>query len=560
MVQDKRSTNVGRRTGTGRKPDAAERGASRKAALPRGDVVISGGTGYERSMVGDRLEARGRSISKTPSVAMKDYDSYMSSFGGVSDRAVRKSGASRRFASQGRKPRRRGGRRGSFDSSAQGSTIREAATRFLPMLKVRVTASVLAAIIAGLVVYNVYMSFYVTYKTEKVALSPYLETIDVEGIAIRDEIPLEGKLSRSAVKAVQKGEKVSKGETIVNIFSSSQEAAAYERIAEIDRETEVLGSMDNALEDSVNAVDNIGKLLDSKMVSLNTAAQQRKISEIPGLKSDISYLLSKRMVAMKQAGDYKDRIKKLTAEKEELLKKYKKTPKTITAPDSGYFVDECDGYETLLKPSMASELTVEKLDEIMNSEVAASDKYMGKLVGSFTWYLACPVPANEADFLLENLVYTLYLPYSESESIKAELAYLNKVEGEDKFLAVFRCSSLASELCTMRRQPVKIQRCKYEGFMIKKSALHAGVKDLKYKNPHDEKDFPRGHAIFLTKTTYPSVYVIVAGQVREKEVSIIYGTDKMVICAPKNGMGDYLSLGDTVVVEERGLYNGKIVD
>ena len=153
----------------------------------------------------------------------------------------------------------------------------------------------------------------------------------------------------------------------------------------------------------------------------------------------------------------------------------------------------------------------------------------------------------------------MYLPYSESESIQAVLAHLNKAEGEDRFLAVFRCSSLASELCTVRRQPVKIQRCSFEGFMIKKSALHAGVKDLTYKNPHPEDEFPRAHLVFVTKTTYPSVYVIVAGQVREKEVSIIYGTDKMVICTPKHDRGDYLSLGDTVVIEERGLYNGKIV-
>lgn len=554
MVQDKR--------GAGGMPSGTGKNTSRKAALPRGDVVVSGGTGYLRSMVGDRLEARSSNVPKPPSVAMKDYDNYLSSFGGVSDKAVRKPGTSRRTDPKWKTTKnrgRRGSRSGGFDSSAQGSTIREAAARFLPMLRVRLIASVLAAIVAGLLIYNVYMGFYVTYKTEKVTISPYLETIEVEGIAIRDEKLLEGELSRSAVKAVQNGDKVSKGETIVNIYASSEEAAAYERIAEIDRETEILGSMENTSEDSVNAVDNIGKLLDNKMVSLNTCAQQRKIYEIPALKSEISYLLSKRMVAMKQVGDYNDRIKKLTAEKEELQKKFTQKPKSITAPDSGYYVDECDGYETLLKESMVKDLTVEKLNEIMNAEVEVPDKYMGKLVGSFSWYLACPVPAIEADFLSQGLVYTLYLPYSESESIQAVLAYLNKVEGEDQFLAVFRCSSLASELCTVRRQPVKIQRCSFEGFMIKKSALHAGVKDLTYKNPHPEEEFPRAHLVFVTKTTYPSVYVIVAGQVREKEVSIIYGTDKMVICTPKHDRGDYLSLGDTVVIEERGLYNGKIV-
>ena len=78
------------------------------------------------------------------------------------------------------------------------------------------------------------------------------------------------------------------------------------------------------------------------------------------------------------------------------------------------------------------------------------------------------------------------------------------------------------------------------------------------KNPLPDTEYPRAHLVYVTETTYPSVYAIVAGQIKEKEVSIVYGTDKVVICTPKNG-GDYLSLGDTVVITERGLYNGKLV-
>ena len=559
MVRENRPAS-GKGSGKTRKTSATANRASRKETMKREERVVSGGTSYERSMVGDRLEARSSSL-KSPSVTTKDYDNYLSSFGGVSDRAVHKQGAPRTAADRRKeKSRSRRIRGKDSDSAAQGSTIREAAARYLPKLQVRLTASVLAAIIMGLTAYYIYMDFYVIYRTEKVRISTYLETIDVDGIAIRDEILLEGKMSKSSVKAVQNGDKVSKGQTIVNIYSSSQEAAAYERIAEIDRETEILESIENISEDSAKAVNNIGSLLDSKMSELNTYAQQRKLSEIVSLKSEINYLLSKRMVAMRQNSENRERIESLKAEKEGLLKKLGKSPKTLKAPDSGYYVDKCDGYETLLTASSVEGLTVDRLDEIMNSDVAPSDKYIGKLVGSFTWYLACPVSAKDADFLTEKLFYTLYLPYSETESIQAELAYLNKEEGKDRFLAVFRCSSLASELCTVRKQPVKIQKCKYEGFMIKKSALHAGVKYDTYKNPHPEEEFPRGHLMFHIKTTYPSVYTIVAGQVKEKEVSIVYGTDNMVICTPKHDRGDFLSLDDTVVIEERGLYNGKIVE
>ena len=94
---------------------------------------------------------------------------------------------------------------------------------------------------------------------------------------------------------------------------------------------------------------------------------------------------------------------------------------------------------------------------------------------------------------------------------------------------------------------------------IKKSALHAGVKTEIHKNPHPEDEFPRAHLVYVTQTTYPSVYAIVAGQINEKEVNIVYSTDKLVICSPRHDDGNYLSLYDTIVIEERGLYNGKLL-
>ena len=542
-------------------PFNASSDVSRRAAPRRSQTVTSGGSEYQKSMVGDRLEYSFLRSRRASAVTHEDYADYLNSFSGASLGKKGSSGISRSDygRSDRRGSRRRKGRGADFDSAPPGNPIKDVTAKYLPKFSVRLTASIISAIVAGLLVYQVFMSLYVDYSTEKVTISPYLETIDVEGIAIRDEYLIEGSLSKTSVKVINNGDKVSKGEAIVNIFSSTSEAEAYERVSEIDRETGELRSMVTASEDSVNTVELIGKQLDLKMVDLNDAARRKDMSSAAALKDEISYLLNKRLVAMRQVEDYNSRIEQLEKEKEELQQKYSKEPKTVTAPDSGYFTDSCDGYETLLNTSMVADLTVDKLNEIMNKEVKPSEKTIGKLVGSFTWYLACPVPAKDSDFLIKDSIYTLYLPYSKTESIKAVLQCVNKVDGQDTFLALFRCSSLASELCTVRSQPVKIVKCSYEGFAIQKSALHAGVKYQTHRNPHPEEDFPRGHLVYVTQTTYPSVYVLVAGQIREKEVNIIYGTDKLVICTPIKG-DQFLSLGDTVVIAERGLYNGKIVN
>lgn len=520
------------------------------------ETVVSGGMRYKKSMVGDRLESRSVRSPRSANVTPADYADYLNSFGTPRARSGR-SGKRGRGYSRGMAGK--SGRRGKneLDTPPLGNPVRDVAAKYLPKFRVRLTVSIVSAIIVGLLVYHAFMSVYVEYATEKVTISPYLETIDVEGIAIRDEQPIEGSLSKNSVRVIQNGGRVSQGEAVVNIFSSESEASIYDRISEIDKEIEKLRAITAFPDDSANAVTLIGKQLDSKMVKLNAAAKRKNMSELTSLKEEISYLLNKRLVAMRQVENYNARIEQLENEKEGLEQKLTKEPKTINAPDSGYFSDSCDGYENLLNTSMVEELTVDQLDEIMKKEVTPPEKVIGKLVNSFSWYLACPVSAIDSDFLVKDYTYTLYLPYSDNESIQAVLYRLDKQEGQDRFLAIFRCSSLASELCGVRRQPVRIEKCRYEGFAIQKSALHAGVKDVIHKNEYSG-DMPRGHLEYLTQTTYPSVYAIVAGQIKEKEVSIIYGTDEMVICQPRNG-GDFLSVGDTVVIAERGLYNGKII-
>ena len=540
------------------KAGSSKGSVSARASRPRGETVISEGKSYKRLNVGDRIDSRTARKPKPSAVTAEDYADYINSFGGSRPRSAR-SGTQRTGVSRSRQRIQTRDVQTGFDTVAPGSQIKDVIKRQLPRLRVRLTASLISAIIVGLLAYHIFMGFYVQYKTEVVTISPYLETIDVEGFAIRDEQIVSGNMSNTSVMTLQNGEKISKGDPIVNIFSSEPEARAYERVSEINRELSVLDSMKTATEDGANAVGIINKQLDKKMVELNKASQQRDMSEAVEIKNNISYLLNKRLVAMRQMEDYNARVERLNKEKEELESKYSKQPDTIIAPDSGYFADSCDGYETLLNTSMVGELTLKKLNEIMNKEVSPPEKTIGKLVNSFSWYLACPVSAKDSDFLLSGDTYKLFLPYSEKESIEAVLDRIDKQNGDDTFLALFKCSSLASELCTVRRQPVKIQKCSYEGFAIPKSALHAGVKRVTYKNPHPESEYPRAHLVFVTDITYPSVYAIVAGQIKEKEVSIIYGTDKMVICSPKNG-GNYLSLGDTVVITERGLYDGKLLD
>lgn len=455
-----------------------------------------------------------------------------------------------------RSAQRSGGNAGGFDGgSVNGDsvTLAEYLGEYTKKLWFRVMLAVMLVFFLMYIAYQIYLNFYSDIKIEVAAVSTYSETIDTEGFAVRSETVIQNTLSGAYVSAVKNGGKVSKDQTVINVFKSSDSAAAYTRIAEIDSEIAELQSMATASEDSATEVTNIEKQLDVQINKLAKSVNEGNISEVSAIKSNITYLMNKRLIAMRKVEDYQARIDELNKEKTSLQNSYKESPTTIKAPASGYYVNSLDGYENLLTKSMLQELTADKLESIMSQKASVIENSAGKLITDFSWYLACPVSKKEAeDYLAVSSIYTLILPYSETGSVKGTLVYLNEGEG-DKLLAVFECYSLLSELCSMRSQPVKIQIKSYTGFNVKKSALHVYSDNVEVKNE-------KGEVIGHKKVRYPCVYVIVGNQVVARRVDIVYNGENFAICGSKSNESGYLTLYDKIITEGKGLYAGKIIN
>ena len=343
MKQDRRGSGSDRRRSAAAPDGAASRGSAGHADGSLGAEKKS----YRQFNVGDRLESRDAENPRPSTVTAADYADFINSFG-VPKKRSSGSSLSKRGVSRGKTKGHPRGRKSGDGTPVPGSQIKDIIRRQLPRLRVRLTASAIVSLLTGILIYHVFMGFYVEYKTEVVSISPYLETIDVKGYAILDEKVVSGTMSSTSVMTIQNGDKVSAGDPIVNIFSSESEARAYERVSEIDRELEVLMSMDNTSEDSASKVDLLSKQLDRNMSELNKAVENRNMTEVAKIKNDISYLLNKRLVAMRQDKDFNSKIESLQKEREELESQYSKQPDTINASDSGYFTDSCDGYECAL--------------------------------------------------------------------------------------------------------------------------------------------------------------------------------------------------------------------
>ena len=151
------------------KAGSSKGSVSARASRPRGETVISEGKSYKRLNVGDRIDSRTARKPKPSAVTAEDYADYINSFGGSRPRSAR-SGTQRKGVSRSRQRIQTRDVQTGFDTVAPGSQIKDVIKRQLPRLRVRLTASLISAIIVGLLAYHIFMGFYVQYKTEVVTI------------------------------------------------------------------------------------------------------------------------------------------------------------------------------------------------------------------------------------------------------------------------------------------------------------------------------------------------------------------------------------------------------
>ncbi len=315
-----------------------------------------------------------------------------------------------------------------------------------------------------------------TRQTVMVTLADNIETT---GVAIRNEQVITSDRSGVIVGAIDNGGKVSKGETVANVFTSTDAARAYARMEEIENDLEKFQSMQTAGEESAAAVTALQKSVGTGLKDMSTLIYRGDIAGAADSADNLLYLLNKTQVATRVEEGFEDKVEALTKELESLKKKYSDAPEQLKSPLSGYYISTPDGYESLLNTDICASLTPEKLDEIISVHSAPDNSsVVGKIADDYIWYMACEVSAEDADRLakkadgtFEQKEYTLFLAYSELDSITARLVGVNTGADSGRRVLIFECSYMVSELATVRIQPVTIQLSSYSGLEVSKDSV-----------------------------------------------------------------------------------------
>ena len=227
----------------------------------------------------------------------------------------------------------------------------------------------------------------------------------------------------------------------------------------------------------------------------------------------------------------------------------------ITAPQAGTFSALVDGYETLVSPETALQLTPSGLRELMDMSPSGEDSAAGKLILSKDWYFAAVVTQEEGERLdalpvpngQDSAAVTLRFASDFTQDIPAKVVQVSEAE-DGQAVVVLSANRYLEQTTLLRRQTAEIIFDSQSGLRVPKAAVR-----IQTSTQTDEET---GETTEINTT---GVYTVVAGQMEFKPVNILAEGSDFYVVQPAQENSRSLRSGDEIVVQGTGLYDGKLV-
>ncbi len=396
--------------------------------------------------------------------------------------------------------------------------------------------SVLAAVaLLTYVGYQAFQMFFSSVETETVYSHSVYKTVGAQGLVIRSETPVAGSAKDGYLYySVSNGERVAQDGKIADIYKNEGDALATQQLLQLDKsiaELEVINSQGVA--NRVN-LDIINQQLTSEIHELANLMHSSRLEGLTSIHEELLMLLNKQQITTGKVADFSQQIAALKKERESLAAAHKGPQDSISSPVAGYFVSQVDGYETTLTYDKVTEMTVSGIQSAINNPPKAdNNQYVGKVVGDYEWYLACVVSEQDAVRMQIGTSLTVLLPFATDESIPVEVVASNP-DKKGKVAIIFKSTQMSEALSSVRAETVQIQIEHFQGLRVPKKAL------------------------VFDENNQAGVYIRSGNTAAFRKVKILYSAADYSICE-ETGDAKGLKLYDDIIVEGKGMYDGKII-
>jgi len=389
-----------------------------------------------------------------------------------------------------------------------------------------------------------------TYKieTEMVTCVSISDSIEVQGLAVRNEILINKSEERETIAFVlENGESVGKDEVIAKIYESYEDVLNFNKISELQREIKKLKKLEDFKIFPNVTSDYIFGQIQDEVIKLQNLLNKKDYNKIFEKKEEILYLLNKKQIITGQDKIFSDKLENYEKELKNLNSKSKESISNITSPEPGVFLNFLDGFEENYNYNSILNITPEELKEEKIKKDYNKNSVIGKIVTDASWYLIFNLKNFDFKKLTEDMEVSIFLPRIYYKKIPGKIIKIVENGENSEALIICECNFLNKDLAKARREKIILELANYTGLKISKRAIHEKI--IK-KNDTEHK--------------IPGVYVLRGGELVFKEVVPVYEKENFVICEQnpdleKLSTKEKLQVFDYVVTKGKDLFDGKII-
>ena len=397
-------------------------------------------------------------------------------------------------------------------------------------------SNVLIISVIVLIVLFVVIQFYkvthIELKTQTATISTVYDKVSSEALFIRDESVVEKSPSGVTVACFQDGDKINVNGNVAMQFSSSKAAANYSKYAELTKQIKYYQTLEAQTVGQSADLETINEDIEQKVINYADGLAKNQIGDTA---EDLDSVLVRRQLIIGEDVNLMFIIENLRDQRNN-YQSYSKPDRYIKTDKSGVFSSYTDGYENLIDYSKVEETTIDGFKSALKAVDKAQNvsNNIGKLVTSYTWYVQTLVSADTVKNLENGDYVNIVLKDDTSKSFKAEIVNGAEIAlGQKETLLVLKLNEMDADIAKLRKAEIEIRRNNYEGIKVPSEALHV-------------LDGKKG------------VYVLIASQVKFREVNVIYSDDDYVLAEYDESNEKSIHLYDKIITQGKDLKDGKV--
>ena len=339
--------------------------------------------------------------------------------------------------------------------------------------------------------YQGYRYFSSPIRTETVFQYTQSNSVQVQGVAIRDEIVIDQRISGIESYTFDDGTRVSVGQTVAEFYTSDVGDQNIRRVRELQQEIDMLRqAQDKSINNYAN-VDILNRNIREQLVYLTDMTSRNRYDETSEIRSDMVSLINRKQIAIGRVQSFEERIAQLQAEYSRLEPHTaRESMMVVTAPESGYFSKVVDGYEHLLSYSALENYTLADYDAIFSGKLrTGATGSVGRLVQSQRWAFVSKLPKYSAQWLRTGQSVNVYFE-SIGETVPATVTEILQEPEADDMVVVLTCEYISDELVNLRMEKATISHQEFTGLRI-------NVSDIRFRGWVFEATLPRQGAEWM---------------------------------------------------------------